>query len=112
MRLVDLEPRWWVEDRCRIGFTFLCPHCVRLKSKSPARIAVAFKNPLDGANQVRLGIEVNLRNVHDRRLYDVPPGFHWTRIGDTFAELTIRPSVDASASGHCHGHIALGETSP
>lgn len=113
MRLLDLQPKWWAEaGRHGQGVSFLCPHCVRLNSKDPARIGAAFQNPLDGGAPVRLSIETNLHNVHDLKIYDVPPGFHWKRTGDTFDGLTLHPSIDASASGHWHGFVSLGETSP
>jgi len=110
MLLSELEPRWWAEaGRHKQGVSFLCPHCVLAKDPNPQRLGVAFANPIDGGAQVKLGLEVHLTNVHDLRLYDVPPGFHWTRIGDTFETLSLTPSVDCSRSGHWHGHITAGE---
>lgn len=72
------------------------------------RLGVAFKNPLDGGAPMRLGLEVNVTNVHDLRLYDIPPGFLWLREGTTFESLTLHPSVDCSKSGHWHGFIRAG----
>lgn len=72
------------------------------------RVGVAFKNPLDGGAPMRLGIEANLKNVHDLRLYDIPPGHLWLREGTTFANLTLHPSIDCSASGHWHGFVRAG----
>lgn len=75
------------------------------------RLGVAFKNPLDGGAPFERSITIHLANI-ESGLYDVPPGFLWERIGDTFANLTLRPSVDASKSGHWHGFVALGEVTP
>jgi Family of unknown function (DUF6527) len=33
----------------------------------------------------------------------------WKRNGETFADLTLAPSIDASKSGHWHGFITNGE---
>lgn len=75
------------------------------------RLGVAFKNPLDdGAPFVR-SIEAHLANI-EAGLYDVPPGFLWERIGDNFESITLKPSIDASASGHWHGYVGLGEVTP
>lgn len=108
MRLVELHPRWWAETgRHGQGCSFVCPHCVR--AENPQRIGVAFANPLDGLGPIVLTNKVKLDHVHDQKFYEIPPGFHWTRIGDTFEVLTLSPSVNAEASGHWHGFIQNGE---
>ena len=87
IRLVDLAPRWWTErhDRRGMGVSFLCPHCRQ------SRIVVAFDNPLDG------GPPTSLSKVHHQRA------------GETFDDLTIRPSIDHSTRGHWHGHVTSGD---
>lgn len=108
MRLVDLKPRWWAEaGRHGQGVSFECPHCVG--QEHPQRIGVAFANPVDGGPAIVLSNKVKLDHVHEQRLYDVPPGFHWTRTGETFEALTLSPSVNAEASGHWHGFVTNGE---
>lgn len=100
MRLTDLEPRWaldadiWVGgqlvhdlERSGMGLTFLCPHC------RDTRLGVFFKNPLDG------------KPPSD----DYDAGHLWTLSGDTFENLSVTPSIDASKSGHWHGHVTNGE---
>lgn len=84
MRLTELEPRWATTSKGggRAGVTFLCPHC------KEQRLAVFFSNPLDGAPP------------HDGRT--------WQRSGESFEDMTLSPSVDASASGHWHGFITSG----
>lgn len=112
MRLVDLEPRWWAEHgRHGQGVSFLCPHCILAKSPNPnpQRLGVAFANPLDAGAPCNLGVEANLQRVHEHGMFDVPPGFHWKRKGDTFEELTLEPSVNCEASGHWHGFVTKGE---
>ncbi|MGH9524207.1 MAG: DUF6527 family protein [Terriglobales bacterium] len=36
-------------------------------------------------------------------------GFAWTIDSRDFASMTVQPSIDASASGHWHGHIKNGD---
>jgi len=99
MKLTDLDPRWAVDadiviggvnrhydDRHGMAISFDCPCC-----GGATRLAVWFKNPIDG-----------LPPTDDASKL-------WTRSGETFEELTLSPSIDASAHGHWHGHIRDGE---
>lgn len=95
MRLVELEPRWYVatEGGPRVGFTFNCPHC--------------------SSSGVRLGVAVHQDGLIDPepdnpRCY--PPGYVWEMTGGQHWDtVTLAPSVDASSSGHWHGFIQNGE---
>lgn len=109
MRLTELNPRWCaVVGRHGQGVTFDCPHCRK------ARLVVFFANPLDGDGRLPLkkyGLEL-YETEHDlspKGTEVVPAGFHWERTGDSFETLTLTPSVDASASGHWHGHVRDGQ---
>ena len=86
MRLIELDPHWWIvgDNRHGQGIYFLCPHCRK------EYIGVAFKNPIDGGTP-----------APDCKYY-------WTRAGETFDDLTLEPSIDASKVGHWHGHIKGG----
>lgn len=91
--------------------SFDCPHCKAGPER--VRLAVAFSNPIDGGAVVSLSPR-NLwpllwPDAETAAKVTVPPGVHWTREGDTFETLTIKPSVDASASGHWHGFVTAGE---
>lgn len=110
MLLMDLAPRWGVdadivlngvsqhfEGRHGMGMTFACPHCVALhpgvlERGGPVQfLGVWFANPIDG-------------------LVPTDGATHlWQRGGDSFENLTLTPSVDASSSGHWHGFITNGE---
>jgi hypothetical protein len=87
MRLIDLDPRWYTrqfnnqgyEPTEIIGFTFDCPHC------KDERLSVLVKS--DGIDKAR---------------------FIWNVSGDSFSNLTITPSIDASNTGHWHGCITNG----
>ena len=108
MRLTDLEPRWVgaggdgiyrrgpsgelvpVPERHGVGITMRCP-CGRCESP----LFVSFANPIDGGSP------------HDPRR-----AAKWTREGDTFETLTLRPSILRSTDkGGCgwHGFITAGE---
>lgn len=98
MKLLDLDPRWAMDADIVIGgikrhyenrqgmcVSFECPHC-RVQ-----RLAVWFANPIDG-----------LPPTDDASTL-------FQRTGETFETLTLSPSVDASKSGHWHGHVTNGE---
>lgn len=92
IRLTQLDPHWWSENENRRGqgIYFLCPHC------RSDYIGVAFQNPIDGGAPAK-----------DSKYY-------WKRVGETFENITLEPSIDASKIGHWHGrhwhgHIRKGE---
>lgn len=100
MKLTDLDPNWAVDadiviggvkrhydDRHGMAVSFLCPHCRQ------TRLAVWFANPIDG-----------LPPTDDAETL-------WQRSGESFENLTLSPSVDASKFGHWHGFIRNGEVS-
>lgn len=115
MRLTELDPRWAVfasmSPGCKQGLTFLCPHCKAI------RLGVFFDQPICGCKPVDLDFyQKSQRDVdsplHSPELHDVHMGrVLWHREGDSFENLTLTPSVDASAFGHWHGFITGGEIS-
>ena len=109
-RLSDLKPKWvtlqgWSHpDRpYYIGMTFLCPHC---PTNAPEhgqdrrrRLAVPFYPHIDPTNAAATFACPIPRKTDD-----------WTRVsGETFADITIAPSVNYEAIGHWHGSIVNGE---
>jgi hypothetical protein len=91
--LLELDPHWTVIDETRrgMGVSFECP------THRNHRLAVGFTNPIDGGPP----FEKNAL---------------WVRTGESFATLTLVPSIDASETiwGNpgtpCwHGHITSGE---
>ena len=101
MKLIELNPHWvgaggagiYDKDmnptpkREGIGVSFDCPCGCALRGFVP------FENPLDGGQKVGNGP-------------------HWTREGDTFETLTVKPSILRSKEkGGCgwHGFITAGE---
>ena len=106
MKLTDLEPRWYsVGDSKGIsGISFLCPHCkqtrlnVRIDSATPHITQVDHDNDITTAPI----------NVQIWQISGDAPTFDGESHGG-FENVTLTPSVDASASGHWHGFITNGE---
>jgi hypothetical protein len=92
--LTELNPRWIAERLAgpRIGLSFDCPHC-RVQ-----RLAVPFHSS---------AVEYLQDGHTPARGWDA--GYIWTMTGDSFENLSLSPSVDASHAGHWHGFITNGE---
>jgi hypothetical protein len=101
LRLIDLNPRWFVDadiviggvnrhfdNRHGMGITFDCPCC-----GGQTRLGVWIANPVDGGPPTD----------------DADVSHRWQRTGETFETLTLQPSIDASGAGHWHGYITAGE---
>lgn len=99
MRLVDLNPKWLgyggegisdkdgnpVPARERVGIIFDCPcGCGR-------PLAITFTNPEDGLGPI------------DSRV-------NWTRVGNTFENLTLSPSIQRMDNCRWHGFIENGNS--
>lgn len=99
MRLSELEPRWVHEN----VFVFRCPHC--------RETWISCKNVAMGVgDQIELFQGAGLDPQGPK--YAVVPmraDCAWTIEGRDFASMTVKPSIDASAAGHWHGHITNGE---
>lgn len=106
MKLAALNPRWTQAHgrEGRIGVSFDCPGpCCAGKplsevdtdhvpsAQTKERLFVPFANPPGGAEPLRGN------------------GPLWQRTGETFEDLTLTPSVDASHFGHWHGFVTNGE---
>lgn len=87
--LADLDPSWIEIQGRRVGVLFECPCCRR------SSLAVLFANPVDGGPP----------HPPDPAY----PSPRWRRDGDSFATLTLAPSVDASRAGHWHGFVTNGQ---
>lgn len=111
MRLIELEPRWCndygASDGLKQGITFLCPHC------RARRLGVFFDAPICGSPPVDIQAINERRKLSDGtddHLKEVHVGsVLWHREGDSFENLTLTPSIDASKFGCWHGFITNGE---
>jgi len=97
MKLIELEPRWIHEN----VFVFLCPHC---KTE-----LLSCKNTIMYTHEQCELFAAKLGEWADR-VVPCKPEFMWNfQSGAPFDTMTVTPSLDASASGHWHGHITNGE---
>jgi hypothetical protein len=95
VKLVELDPRWLALESGgpRVGLSFECPHC------RDQRIAVLFHHSGVGAFA-----EDQYIMAHGGA------GKHvWEMSGTDFTNISLSPSVDASAHGHWHGYVRNGE---
>ncbi len=105
MRLADLEPRWIAGH----AFAFLCPHCRDF-------MLCCTSVPMSQAEQRSL-FEKEFGEDWNTFVVPMNPAASWsisgTRPSDPGAafvdNLTVTPSIDASASGCWHGFITNGE---
>jgi hypothetical protein len=102
MKLTELDPKWVSND----VFTFLCPHC-RTTHLLCKRIAIGFKEQVKLVNNY---LNREPEDDHDWPIDFVPmkASACW-KIDGAFINMTVTPSIDASASGHWHGFITSGE---
>ena len=100
MKLAELDPIWISlgGHGRKSGFIFKCPHCRQVWLICKA-IPADFKEQVSVMSGCDLG-----------GLEWVPAGAAviWQWFGG-FPDLTVSPSIDASKSGHWHGHIAKGD---
>ncbi len=97
MKLTDLNPRWYgfEEGGPRVGLSFDCPHCLT------TRLAVSFHHR---GREAMEDAYIHAHHGGDEREHI------WNLDGaEDFSNLTLSPSIDASASGHWHGFIVSGE---
>lgn len=115
MRIAELKPVWIMRDGRYLAFVFLCPHCVKAKAEKPLLLSCAIVPwreifPKVGEENEFLDawLPANGFPGYGRgELVTCRPDFAWKKKG-TWETLTVTPSIDASSSGHWHGHIQNG----
>lgn len=98
MKLVDLSPRWIYKNKV---FTFLCPHC--------KTTWLTCKRVVMGGKQQREIIETAFGEDIAHEVVGCETPCAWSFSTFDFATMSVKPSLDASKSGHWHGHITNGE---
>lgn len=101
MNLTDLDPRWKaVGDNPRAALVFKCPCCrnVWLTCKFV---------PMKMSDQMKLFEDEG--RASGGQVVPTRQEFAWSMTGSGFHDLSVTPSVDASASGHWHGFITNGK---
>ena len=105
MRLTELEPRWIHRNLV----VFLCPHC--------RKDFLACKNIEMSEREQWAIFEKEFGPDWNTMVVPCKPDFSWDISGTIprdrdaafIQDLTVTPSIDASASGHWHGFITNGE---
>ena len=100
MKLIDLEPRWLEHKGERIGFAFRSPTAKRFWQT--VFFAPTHRNIQDLVTERELGEDAVVQLCNEKAMWRIVGG-------DSFENLTIKPSVDGSAGGLWHGHITNGE---
>lgn len=109
MKLIDLSPIWIIKDEKKQGILFLCPHCV---GQTPRTWLSCFQVPQNSIAGPDGEYELFSHLIPEEDLHHAVPckrNYAWNFTGDSFDNLTITPSIDASAAGHWHGFITNGE---
>jgi hypothetical protein len=105
MNLTDLEPRWIHPN----VFVFLCPHC--------REVLLTCKNVEMSQKEQRHLFEKEFGDDWNMLVIPSNSSTSWhitgTKPQDSnsigFHDISVTPSIDASASGHWHGFITNGE---
>jgi hypothetical protein len=100
MKLTDLSPRWIYKNKM---FTFLCPHC-RKTWLTCKRVAMNDRQQWDIFHEA-FSCDTGDAAWPVGCKEDVA----WKFSGFDFATMSVTPSLDASKSGHWHGHITNGQ---
>jgi hypothetical protein len=112
MKLTELDPRWLVADGKRVGFVFLCPHC-RTTWVSCFTTAMPHISGQDYHDCQAALFALAIPEVPSHEVVPCRRNYAWNASPPvnqaTFENLSVTPSLDASASGHWHGHITNGE---
>lgn len=107
-RLIELDPRYLEKEGRRVGFTFLCPCCLKNR-------LTCFSEPTSFKDQVQTmhsAMKTVPEDEDDWPIDWVPSrtdyGWKISNLED-FNITSVTPSIDASASGNWHGYITAGE---
>ena len=97
VKLTDLEPRWIYKQKV---FAFRCPHC--------RKVWLTCKRVEMSQRKQREIIDLAFGEDMSHQVVGCKPDVAWKFSNLDFSTMTIRPSLDASPSGHWHGHITNG----
>jgi hypothetical protein len=113
MRLVDLDPRWLIENGRRVGFIFISPIQHKVKPHPYYQSCFASTVPPRRLGQWPLFKAAFPERKHPPVVQGAREGVLWTIEGEienaTFETMTVSPSIDGSAGGLWHGFIQNGQ---
>ncbi len=98
MRLTDLEPRWLSPH----FFIFRCPCCVG-KDNNTWLSCKSIPMTMREQREMVESVGMLLRDVAPTQVETC-----WSFSGPDFSSITVRPSINAEASGNWHGFITDG----
>jgi hypothetical protein len=108
VKLTELDPRWLEKEGRRIGFTFLCPCCLKDRLTALGE-ATSFKEQVQIMHKA---MNTTPEDECDWPINWVPSrsDYAWqlSNLND-FNTISVNPSIDASTSGNWHGYITNGE---
>lgn len=105
MRLTDLEPRWVIPGKI---FLFRSP-CGPRRRQTGLKDWLSIKSvPMKVSDQLEL-FYATFPDLLGIPIVPCNPCTCWHIKCDDFSNLTVTPSLDASASGNWHGFITNGE---
>ncbi len=96
VKLTELEPRFIHPNL----FVFKCPHC--------QKVWLTCKNVAMTRRETWDVLKLGLGDDWNELVVPPRPETAWSWKGE-FGNMTVTPSIDASPSGHWHGHITDGE---
>lgn len=112
MKLVELDPHWLVVDGKRFGLIFKCPCC----QKEWLSVFFVPMPHISGEDCHDCQYALFATVLPDVSCHEIVPcrrDVAWQAQPPadeaTFENLSVTPSLDASASGHWHGWITGGE---
>jgi hypothetical protein len=117
MRLLDLDPKWLIEDGRKVGFVFRSPAkpewwqtCFFEAGRKflVCRDPECYKQDRWDCPHSQIGL-VRAAGIQDSKVQGCKIDCAWTTHGELdFATLTVTPSIDGSAGGLWHGFITNG----
>lgn len=119
MRLVDLKPKWIRRNGEAVAIIFLCPRCVSRGNGCEKKVLTWLTCTfvaMQPSEQRRLIAEIIEQEPADFLETDTEDHdvvgckvLAWKRSSKMLENISVTPSIDASPSGHWHGHVKDGQ---
>lgn len=106
MRLLDLEPAIYKFNGITAGFYFWCP-CPKCINDPIKRCRLSCKRLVISVRD-QMYIFMDIWGPGHQPIVPCKADMCWKFTGTSFADMTVHPSLDASASGNWHGFIQNG----
>jgi hypothetical protein len=98
MRLLDLDPKWLIQDGKRVGFTFVSPTNNKWRQS-------CFPHPPPRQVQWDLFGDDDVQGCNPDATWVIAGGID----AADFETMTVTPSLDGSPGGLWHGFITNGQ---